>query len=142
MEVVFVKGKETELATNINQALKGTQQKLVNIVPLPTGALLVLDTDETNNFDYQVKRLVDKSKGQQKKSTANEPATYKQKNYIKSLYKQNNLPMDVDFSTLTKKQAGRLIHDLKNGTPKKEDDGRDEIPDNFDMDSLNNMDFN
>lgn len=142
MEVVFVKGKETELATNINQALKGTQQKLVNIVPLPTGALLVLDTDETNNFDYQVKRLVDKSKDQQKKSTANEPATYKQKNYIKSLYKQNNLPMDVDFSTLTKKQAGRLIHDLKNGTPKKEDDGRDEIPDNFDMDILNNMDFN
>lgn len=142
MEVVFVKGKETELATNINQALKGTQQKLVNIVPLPTGALLVLDTDETNNFDYQVKRLVDKSKGQQKKSTANDPATYKQKNYIKSLYEQNNLPMDVDFSTLTKKQAGRLIHDLKNGTPKKEDDGRDEIPDNFDMDSLNNMDFN
>lgn len=142
MEVVFVKGKETELATNINQALKGTQQKLVNIVPLPTGALLVLDTDETNNFDYQVKRLVDKSKGQQKKSTANDPATYKQKNYIKSLYEQNNLPMDVDFSTLTKKQAGRLIHDLKNGTPKKEDDGRDEIPDTFDMDSLNNMDFN
>lgn len=142
MEVVFVKGKETELATNINQALKGTQQKLINIVPLPTGALLVLDTDETNNFDYQVKRLVDKSKGQQKKSTANDPATYKQKNYIKSLYEQNNLPMDVDFSTLTKKQAGRLIHDLKNGIPKKEDDGRDEIPDTFDMDSLNNMDFN
>ena len=142
MEVVFVKGKETELATNINQALKGTQQKLVNIVPMPTGALLVLDTDETDSFGYQVKQLVDKSNSQQKKSNANDPATYKQKNYIKSLYKQNNLPLDVDFSTLTKKQAGRLIHSLKNGTPKNEDDGRDEIPDSFDMSSLNNMDFN
>lgn len=142
MEVVFVKGKESELASNINQALKGTQQKLVNIVPMPTGALLVLDTDETDSFGYQVKQLVDKSKGQQKKSTANDPATYKQKHYIKSLYEQNNLPLDVDFSTLTKKQAGRLIHSLKKGTPKNEDDGRDEIPDSFDMSSLNNMDFN
>lgn len=83
-----------------------------------------------NENGYQPKKLNEDSN----------KATYKQINYLKTLARNNDEVLtNVDFNTLTKVQAGKLIGKLKRESKNEQQDIKQEKLPDFDMDSLEGM---
>lgn len=84
----------------------------------------------SNKKGYQPKKL----------NEGSDKATYKQINYLKTLARNNDEVLtNVDFNTLTKVQAGKLIGKLKRESKNEQQDYTQEKLPGFNMDSLEGM---
>lgn len=130
------KDKVEEKVKEINA---GNEYRVVNIVPFDEdNVLFCLVKVAIANQGYQPKQLGD----MRSRNRAGEPATNRQLNYIRQLAnKANKDPKSLNLANLTKKDAGRLIGQLKK--EQKVPNGQENLDfgQGFDMGELDQMDF-
>ncbi len=130
------KDKVEEKVKEINA---GNEYRVANIVPFDKdNMLLCLVKVAIANQGYQPKQLGE----MRPRNRAEEPATNRQLNYIRQLAnKANKDPKSLNLDNLTKKDAGRLIGQLKK--EQKVPNGQENLDfgQGFDMSELDRMDF-
>lgn len=130
------KDKVEEKVKEINAE---NEYRVVNIVPFDDdNVLFCLVKVAIANQGYQPKQLGD----MRPRNRAGEPATNRQLNYIRQLAnKANKDPESLNLANLTKKDAGRLIGQLKK--EQKVPNGQENLDfgQGFDMGELDQMDF-
>lgn len=130
------KDKVEEKVKEINA---GNEYRVASIVPFDKdNMLLCLAKVAIANQGYQPKQLGD----MRPRNRAGEPATNRQLNYIRQLAnKANKDPESLNLANLTKKDAGRLIGQLKK--EQKVPNGQENLDfgQGFDMGELDQMDF-
>lgn len=130
------KDKVEEKVKEINA---GNEYRVVNIVPFDEdNVLFCLTKAPIANQGYQPKQLGD----MRPRNRAGEPATNRQLNYIRQLAnKANKDPESLNLDNLTKKDAGRLIGQLKK--EQKVPNGQENLDfgQGFDMNELDQMNF-
>lgn len=130
------KDKVEEKVKEINA---GNEYRVANIVPFDKdNMLLCLVKVAIANQGYQPKQLGE----MRPRNRAEEPATNRQLNYIRQLAnKANKDPESLNLDNLTKKDAGRLIGQLKK--EQKVPNGQENLDfgQGFDMRELDRMDF-
>lgn len=130
------KDKVEEKVKEINA---GNEYRVINIVPFDKDNMLFcLTKAPIANQGYQPKQLGD----MRPRNRAGEPATTRQLNYIRQLAnKANKDPESLNLDNLTKKDAGRLIGQLKK--EQKVPNGQENLDfgQGFDMSELDQMNF-
>lgn len=130
------KDKVEEKVKEINA---GNEYRVASIVPFDKdNMLLCLVKVAIANQGYQPKQLGE----MRPRNRAEEPATNRQLNYIRQLANEANKdPKSLNLDNLTKKDAGRLIGQLKK--EQKVPNGQENLDfgQGFDMRELDRMDF-